>query len=260
MAAELRVLVTGSADGIGRETAQTLIRSGHRVVVHARNGERAGDARAAIPGAAAVLVGDLASLDGTRALAEAARRHAPYDAVVHNAGVGGSRRRAVTVDGLELIFQVNVLAPYLLTALMDRPARLVYLSSGLEAQGAVDLDDLQHQRGPWNGEQAYADSKLCDVLLAFAVARRWPAVSANAVDPGWIRTRMGGSGAPGTLPQGAETPVWLATSDDPEATVSGRYFRRRRELRANPLAYDEALQEDLLRRCAALSGVTFPAS
>ena len=153
-----------------------------------------------------------------------------------------------------------MLAPYVLTALMDRPARLVYLSSGLEAQGAVDLDDLQHERGPWNGEQAYADSKLCDVLLAFAVARRWPEVRANAVDPGWIRTRMGGSGAPDTLPQGAETPVWLATSDEPAAAVSGRYFRRRRELRANPAAYDEALQEGLLRRCAALSGVTFPAS
>ena len=257
MVAELRILVTGSTDGIGRETAQALVRSGHRVVVHARTGERANDARAAIPGAA-VLVGDLASLDETRALAEAARRQGPYDAVIHNAGVGGSRRRQITVDGLERIFQVNVLAPYVLTALMDRPSRLVYLTSGLEAQGRVDLDDLQHERGRWDGEQAYSDSKLCDVLLAFAVARRWPDVHSNAVDPGWIRTRMGGAAAPGTLSQGADTPVWLATSDEPAAAVSGRYFGRRSERQANPASGDEALQERLLERCAALSGVSLP--
>lgn len=251
------VLVTGSADGIGREIARTLIRTGHRVVVHARNAARAADVRAAIPDAAEVVVGDLASLEETRALAGAARSHGPYDAVIHNAGVGGGApRREVTADGIERIFQVNVLAPYLLTALMERPARLVYLTSGLEAGGVVDLEDLQHERGPWDGMQVYSDSKLCDVLLAFALARRWPDVRANAVDPGWIRTRMGGAGATDSLPLGAETPVWLASSTDPEASVSGRYFKRRRELRANPVAYDEGLQEGLLARCAALTGVT----
>jgi NAD(P)-dependent dehydrogenase (short-subunit alcohol dehydrogenase family) len=251
------VLVTGSADGIGRETARTLIRMGHRVVVHARSSERAADVRNAIPDAAAVVVGDLASLEETRALAAAARSHGPYDAVIHNAGVGGGvPRRELSADGLERIFQVNVLAPYVLTALMERPARLVYLTSGLEANGVVDLGDLQHERRLWDGMQAYSDSKLCDVLLAFAVARRWPEVRSNTVDPGWIRTRMGGPGATDPLPRGAETPVWLASSDDPAAAVSGRYFKRRRELRANPVAYDEALQEGLLERCAALTGVT----
>src|ERR1039458_8429806 len=142
------VLVTGSADGIGRETARTLIRMGHRVVVHARSGERAADVRKAIPDAAVVVVGELTSLDGTRGLAGEAGLHGPYDAVIHNAGVGGGvPRRELSADGLERIFQVNVLAPYLLTALMERPARLVYLTSGLEANGAVDLDDLQHERG-----------------------------------------------------------------------------------------------------------------
>jgi len=252
------ILVTGSTDGIGRETARTLAGMGHRVVAHARDEPRAADARAAVPGAAAIVVGDLASLDETRALAVAADREGPYDTVIHNAGVGGAARRQTTADGLERIFQVNVLAPYLLTALMARPARLVYLTSGLEAHGRVDLADLQHARGIWDAEQAYSDSKLCDLLLAFAVARRWPEVLSNAVDPGWIRTRMGGPGAPDPLPLGAETPVWLAVSDDPEAMVSGCYFKRRSQLRANPAAYDDDLRAALLARCADLTGVALP--
>ncbi|MGM1058619.1 SDR family NAD(P)-dependent oxidoreductase [Saccharothrix sp. Mg75] len=248
------VFVTGSSDGIGQETAATLVALGHRVVLHARNDERAEQAMAAVPGADGVLVGDLASLAGTRALATAAA--APFDVVVHNAGLGGGLpSRVVTEDGLELLFQVNVLAPYLLTALMPRPGRLVYLTSGLEAQGVADLTDLQHERGPWDGMQAYSDSKLLDVVLAFAVARRWPDVPSNAVDPGWIKTKLGGPGATDELPRGAETQVWLATTDAP---VTGRYLKWREELRANPAAYDEAVQDGLLAACAELTGVTLP--
>lgn len=252
------IFVTGSADGIGRETASTLVRMGHRVVLHARDSARAQEARAAVPGAADVAVGDLESLAQTRALAAAAQRAGPFDAVIHNAGVGSTSRRETTADGVERIFQINVLAPYVLTALMERPARLVYLTSGLEFQGVVDLGDLQRSRRPWDGEMAYSDSKLCDILLAFAVARRWPHVCVNAVDPGWIRTRLGGPKATDALPLGAETQVWLATSDDAAAAVSGRYLKRRQELRANPAAYDEALQDGLLDSCAALSGVSIP--
>ncbi|QQQ78787.1 SDR family NAD(P)-dependent oxidoreductase [Saccharothrix sp. 6-C] len=247
------VWVTGSADGIGRETAATLVAQGHRVVLHARDEARAGQALAAVPGAAGVLVGDLASLARTRELAAAAE---PFDVVVHNAGLGGGLpERTVTEDGLELLFQVNVLAPYLLTALMPRPRRLVYLTSGLEAQGVADLDDLQHERGPWDGMQAYSDSKLLDVALAFAVARRWPDVLSNAVDPGWIRTKLGGPNATDDLPTGADAQVWLATSDEPAATVTGRYFKWREDLRANPAAYDVEVQDRLLDACAEITGV-----
>ncbi|MFE9750263.1 SDR family NAD(P)-dependent oxidoreductase [Saccharothrix saharensis] len=250
------VLVTGSADGIGRETAATLVGQGHRVVLHARDDRRAADALAAVPGAAGVLIGDLASLAGTREMAAAA---GAFDVVVHNAGLGGGlAERTVTEDGLELLFQVNVLAPYLLTALMPRPRRLVYLTSGLEAQGVADLDDLQHERGPWDGMQAYSDSKLLDVVLAFAVARRWPDVLSNAVDPGWIKTKLGGPDATDELPKGADTQVWLATSDEPAATVTGRYFKWREDLRANPAAYDVDVQERLLDACAELTGVKLP--
>jgi NAD(P)-dependent dehydrogenase (short-subunit alcohol dehydrogenase family) len=253
------VFVTGSADGIGRETAEELVRDGHRVVVHARSPERAAHLAAAVPQAGAVLVGDLSSLASTKDLAAATLEHGPYDAVVHNAGVGGGQpRKQVTDDGLELVFQVNVLAPYVLTALMERPARLVYLTSGLHEQGDVHLDDLQFTSRRWHGMQAYSDSKLYDVLLAFAVARLWPEARSNAVDPGWVKTRMGGPGAPDPVAQGAATPVWLATSDEPPALVSGRYFRRRRELKPHAAAHDQALQDGLLRACAKLSGIDFP--
>ena len=254
-----KVLVIGSSDGIGRHTAATLADAGHDVVLHARNARRADEALAAVLAAAAVVQGDLSSLAETKDLALQAADHGPFDVMIHNAGVGGGQSApVVTEDGLERIFQVNVLAPYVLTGLLPGPARLVYLTSGLESDGRVQLDDLQWTSRTWDGMQAYSDSKLLDVLLTFAVARRWPDVRSNAVDPGWIRTRMGGPAATDELPEGGDTQVWLATSDDAEATVTGTYFKRRRPLRANPQAYDESLQEELLAVCAELSGVKLP--
>jgi len=253
------IWVTGSSAGIGQKTASVLVNSGHRVVLHARSRERATDAQKGVPGAVAVVVGDLSSLDETRALAQGAQAHGPFDAVVHNAGIGGADgKRAVTGDGLDPIFQVNVLAPYVLTSLMPPPGRLVYLSSGLHYQGAFDPGELEPQRRLGDGMKAYCGSKFCDVLVAFAVARLWPSTLSNAVDPGWIRTRMGGRGAPSPVSQGAETPVWLATSDEPRALVSGRYFKDRQALSANPAAYDHGLQDALLQRLAALSGARLP--
>jgi NAD(P)-dependent dehydrogenase (short-subunit alcohol dehydrogenase family) len=254
------ILITGSSDGIGRHTAQILAADGHRVTLHARTERRAEDARKAVPRAHDVIVGDLASLAQTRELATQAIETGPFDVVIHNAGIGGGQPAPeITEDGLERIFQVNTLAPYLLTALMPTPARLIYLTSGLEANGRARLDDPHWQTRQWNGMQAYSDSKLYDVMLAFAVARRWPGVLSNAVDPGWIRTRLGGPDATDDLPAGAETQVWLAASDDPAATVTGHYFKHRTALTANPQAYDEGLQTQLLDLCADLTGVKLPA-
>lgn len=254
-----RVFVTGSSDGIGRRTAADLIAAGHDVVLHGRTSQRAEEAVLALPGAKAAVVGDLASFESTRAMAEQVNALGPFDAVIHNAGIGGGlEQRETSEDGLELILHVNALAPYLLTALMPLPARLVYLTSGLEADGLADLDDLQWERKPWNGMQAYSDSKLWDVVLAFAVARRYPDVLSNAVDPGWIRTKLGGPNATDDLPEGADTQVWLATSDDAQARVSGRYFKRREVLVNNPAADDVALQEAFLAECARLTGVSLP--
>jgi len=252
------VFVTGSSDGIGRETARQLVKAGHRVVLHARDDARAEDAAAAVPGAAGVAIGDLSLVAGIRDAASSASRLGPYDAVVHNAGVGSAPARHQTADGYERIFAVNVLAPYLMTALMLLPPRLVYLSSGLQSAGRVNLDDLQWARRPWNGMQAYCDSKLYDVLLAFAFARRYPRLRSNAVDPGWIKTKVGGRGATHELPVGADTQVWLATSEEPDALVTGRFFKWRKDLRANQEAYHTELQEALLAACAALTDTTLP--
>jgi len=252
------IFVTGSSDGIGLETARQLVAGGHRVVLHARDEARAKDAAAAEPGAAGVAVGDLSVVAGMRQAAESAGELGPYDAIVHNAGVGGAAERHRTADGYERIFAVNVLGPYVLTALMPVPSRLIYLTSGLESVGRVNLDDLQWERRAWNGMQAYSDSKLYDVLLAFAVARRYPQVRSNAVDPGWIKTKLGGGGATDELPIGARTQVWLAASDDSDAAVSGRYFKWQQELRANPEAYDVQLPEALLAACATLTDVALP--
>ncbi len=254
-----RVLITGSTDGLGLAAARQLAEDGHEVTLHARSDARAEDARAALPAAKAVVVGDLSSIAGTRAVAEQAGAAGRYDVVVHNAGIGSREPgRVATADGLERLFAVNVLAPYLLTALLPRPDRLVYLSSGMHTYGTGDLSDLQWERRSWDGAQAYSETKLFDVALAFAAARRWPDVLSNAVDPGWIATKMGGAGAPGSLAEGIATQVWLATSGDSGARVSGRYFYQQRVQPANPLAVDEQLQEALLAECARLTGTAWP--
>jgi NAD(P)-dependent dehydrogenase (short-subunit alcohol dehydrogenase family) len=253
------VFITGSADGLGQMAARRLVDEGHEVVLHARSPQRAREAADAVPGAAGVLAGDLSSIAETRGLAEAANERGRFDAVIHNAGIGYREpRRVETVDGLSHLFAINVLAPYLLTSLMTRPARLVYLSSGMHGGGSPAVDDLQWHKRRWSGAQAYSDSKLLDLVLAMAVARRWRDVLANAVEPGWVPTKMGGAGAPDDLERGDETQAWLAVSDDAEARVSGRYFYHLAERGYSPAADDPAVQEALLDACAQLTGVAFP--
>src|ERR1700761_4574810 len=255
----MRVLITGSADGLGQLSARQLIADGHEVVLHARNEERGRDALAGAPGAAGVVVGDLASIAQTRRLAEEANAGGRFDGVIHNAGVYALPRRVQTEDGLSLVFAVNVLAPYLLTALMTRPDRLVYLTSGLHRSGDPDLSDLQWRGRRWSGMQAYSDSKLFDVVLAFAVARRWPEVLSNAVEPGWVPTKMGGPGAPDDLSLGHVTQAWLAASDDPAATVSGQYFYHQRPREVPPAAHSHQFQDELTAALADITGVNLPA-
>ena len=248
-----RVLVTGSSTGLGLLAARRLLEAGHDVTVHARDADRAATLRRELPGPP-VVTGDLSSLAATRDVAEQVGALGRHDAVIHNAGVYRVPQRVETVDGLSLTFAVNVLAPYLLTALLEPADRLVYLTSGMLSGGDASLDDAQWTRRRWNWMQAYSDSKLFDTMLAFAVARLRPGVRSNAVNPGWVPTRMGGAGAPDDLELGAGTQVWLAAGDDPATDVTGRYFHHRRSSPVPAVAEREPAQDALLAYCADLTG------
>ncbi|MFM0071516.1 SDR family NAD(P)-dependent oxidoreductase [Paraburkholderia sediminicola] len=254
-----RVFITGSADGLGQMAARLLVDAGHQVVVHARNAARAEEALKAVPEAETALAGDLSSIAATVALAEQVNTLGRFDVVIHNAAVGYQEpHRIATVDGLPHVFAVNTLAPYILTALITKPKRLVYLSSGLHRSGDASLDDLAWDRRPWQGAAAYSDSKLHDALLAFAMARRWPAVLSNALEPGWVATKMGGAGAPDDLQAAPKTQVWLAVSDEPLATVSGAYFYHKKPREAHPAVHKVAVQERLIEACEGFSGIRLP--
>lgn len=254
-----RVFITGSSDGIGQLAAKLLVKEGHQVVLHARNNKRAKEAMDAVPGAENVLMGDLSSIDETKKMASDVNALGHFDAVIHNAAVGSSEgRRIETADGLPHVFAVNSLAPYILTCLIHPPQRLIYTGSGLHRSGDSSLKDITWTGRRWNGYTAYSDSKLHDVILAFAVARKWPHVFSNAVDPGWVATKMGGKGAPDSLADAPKTQVWLATSDDPKALVTGNYFFHQHASRHHHDAKNEELQERFLGICEELSGVAFP--
>jgi NAD(P)-dependent dehydrogenase (short-subunit alcohol dehydrogenase family) len=255
-----RVFITGSSDGLGRMAGQLLVEQGHSAVLHARNEQRGREALAAVPGAETVVIGDLSRIAQTRSVAEQVNALGAFDAVIHNAGVGYQRpQRVLTEDRLPMEFAVNTLAPYILTALIRRPKRLVYLSSGLHQDGDASLKDLAWSERVWQGQQAYSDTKLHDALLAFAIARHWPDVFSNALEPGWVATKMGGAGARDDLDAGHRTQVWLAASDDAEAKVMGEYFFHMRLRKPKPATRDTELQDKLLAACKGFSGVDLPA-
>ncbi len=250
-----RVLITGSTEGLGRAAARVLLAEGHDVVLHARTPERAASVADLAGRAAGVVIADLASAAETARLAGQVNGIGRMDAVIHNAGVYLEPSRGTTAEGHAKTLAVNTLAPYMLTALIDRPGRLVYLSSGMHQGGAGSLRDVDWTERRWNAARAYSESKLHVVALALAVARAWPGTFSNAVDPGWVPTRMGGPGATDDLELGYLTQTWLAVSNDPAATVSGGYwYHRHRQTPANQ-AGDPAFQDELIDRLTALTGV-----
>src|SRR3954447_17658602 len=236
------VLITGSADGLGRAAAETLLGDGHQVIVHTRSAGRLAAVEPLISRGASAVVGDLAALDETRPLADQVNRLGPLDAVIHNAGVMSGPH----------ILPVNVVAPYLLTVLIERPQRLIYLSSDMHEGGRASLDDPD-----WSGRRptaSYSDSKLFLTAFAMAMARLWPGVHSNAVDPGWVPTKMGGPGAPDDLRLGHLTQEWLATSDAPEARTSGGYWYHQRRRTPHSAALDPRFHDELLAALACFTG------
>lgn len=237
------IFITGSADGLGQLTANALIGQGHEVVLHARNAKRRDDALLKNPKAKAILIGDLSNPEETKNLAMEANQLGPFDAVIHNAGV-------YQVSSKEIL-AVNVLAPYILTCLIQKPKRLIYLSSGMHMHGRPEPHNLKSHMN----RISYSDSKLYVMMLCMAVSRKWKDVYANAVNPGWVPTKMGGRSAPDDLQKGYETQVWLAVSDEVTAKVSGHYFFHQQQRHHHPAADDPIRQDQLLNVCAEMTGI-----
>jgi NAD(P)-dependent dehydrogenase (short-subunit alcohol dehydrogenase family) len=216
--------------------------AGHDVVVHARTPQRASALEALVDRGADLVIGDFADRDAVRRVAAELNDAKPLDAVIHNVGVWSG----------PAVMPVNIIAPYLLTALLEAPRRLVYLSSSSHYGGRPTVD-----RVDWRGRRAgsYDDSKLFVTTLAAAVARLRPQVLSNAVDPGWVPTRMGGPGAPDSLELGHRTQEWLVSSDDPEALTSGGYWYHHERREPHRAVHDEAFQGRLLRALAEETGV-----
>jgi NAD(P)-dependent dehydrogenase (short-subunit alcohol dehydrogenase family) len=235
-----KVFITGSADGLGQLAAKELINQGHNVVLHARNAARGKQALNNVPGAKDVLIADLSNIEETKTLAAKVNDIGKFDAVIHNAGIYQASAK--------LIFSVNTIAPYILTCLIHKPKRLIYLSSGMHFQGDTNMEKRSF---------TYSDSKLHVLILSMVVARKWTDVYSNSVDPGWVPTKMGGRGAPDNLTKGYQTQVWLAVSDDTEAKVSGRYFHHKEQKHYLRAASDVNVQEKFIDMCEQITGVTY---
>lgn len=241
------ILVTGSTTGVGLATVEGLVAAGHDVVLHARTPERAAGL-AITDRVRAVVHGDLGDRDETLRLAEEVEALGRFDAVIHNAGV---------TTGPD-VFAVNLVAPYLLTARTTPPGRWIALSSSMHRSGSTDLErldlgDSSRTRG------AYETSKLCVTALAMALADARTDTPAHAVDPGWVPTRMGGSGASDSLAEAPRTQEWLATADLADITPpTGGYWYHREPDRPHPAALDPAFQARLLNRLEEHTGVALP--
>jgi len=276
------MLVTGASSGIGEATAGVLASQGHHVVMVSRTDERGNRARQKIhhahPDASTdLLIADLTTTTAIRRLAEEFNaKYDRLDVLINNAAVMTSTRR-VTPEGFETQFFVNHLAYFLLTGLLldtmlrSQPSRIVSVASTAHSRGVIDFNDLQMEHH-YRGYEAYANTKLMNIMFTYELARRLEGrgVTANCLHPGVIRTGLmrGVSPVLHTLWQslgkffkqpseGAETPVYLATSPE-VATVTGKYFRHCRELGSSRESYDRDLQRRLWEESERLSGFTYP--
>lgn len=239
-----QVFITGSADGLGLAAAETLLSEGHQVVIHARSKQRLQTVKDLLDRGAKAVIGDLSDLEQTKKVAGQVNQIGRMDAVIHNAGVYSGNS----------VMPVNVVAPFVLTALIQRPGRLIFLSSGMHQGGHARLAGIDFTGKTQSG--SYSDSKLFVTALASAIARLWKNVVSSSVNPGWVPTKMGGSGAPDDLRLGHLTQEWLATSQDPEALVSGGYWFHQKRQKPHPGSQDESFQNELISELERVSGVS----
>lgn len=235
-----KILITGSSSGLGAMAARELIGRGREVTLHARDDKKKAVALAANPQAHHVIIGDLAKPEEVLSLAQQANEISTFDVIIHNAGV-------YTGDS-QVTAQVNLLAPYVLTALLKKSKRIIYVSSSMHRGARLDIENLDKKLD-------YSGSKLALLLLVAYISRIWPDVHTNALDPGWVPTRMGGKGAPDDLVAGYMTQVWLSESNDEQALQSGNYYYHQKLSRMDDRAQDQGLQEALIAKLADLTGV-----
>lgn len=240
-----KIFITGSTDGLGLLAAKDLIKMGHDVYLHARNEERKAEVLKALSTAKDVFVADFTDVQQIIQLATTVNQAGKFDAIIHNAGVYSAAGKA--------IFTVNVLAPYILSCLIEKPQRLIYVSSDMYLGGQAKLETLKNNLN----NITYSDSKLYLLMLCKAFASRWPSIYANALHPGWVPTKMGGKGAPDNLQKGYETQVWLASSDQKEALVTGKYFFHKKQSRYHQDADHLIFHEQLIALCAEMTEVNF---
>ncbi|KAI1367620.1 short chain dehydrogenase [Xylaria arbuscula] len=260
-----RIFITGSSDGLGLRAAKQLVSKGHTVYLHARNPQRASDARNACPGAADVLLGDLTSIEETKALAASLLKLEPMDCIFHNAGLYLGPYRA-QAEGYPAVFAVNVIAPYLLTCLAPLPRRLVYASSDSHWGGSAGLEDFgwqeRHKAGRFSQGSLYADTKLYNTMFGFAFARRFASkgVVAHSVDPGWVPTKMGGAGAPGNINESERLYVMLAEGTGEAEGKNACFWENGKKgpAQVKQDAYDEKAQDALLKKLEGITGVKVP--
>lgn len=237
-----KIFITGSTDGLGLLTAKSLLNDGHEVIVHGRNQQRINDIKHLLDKGAKPVVGDLANIDEHISIAEQVNQYGRMDAVIHNAGI---------LSGNDVL-TVNVIAPYVLTALITRPSRLIYLSSSMHFGGKPILENID-----WNGAtHNYSDSKLFVTTLANAIAKRWHDTACYSVDPGWVPTKMGGKHASDDLVKGYQTQEWLAVSSEIETIKSGTYWHHKQPLKPHTSSLDSDFQEALLTELKIITGIS----
>ena len=237
----LKIFITGSSDGIGLEAAKELLKAGHEVLFHARNHTRAKELERKLTKPCKILVADLSDIEQTKQLAQDLNALGVFDVIIHNAGVYQSSKQE--------IFRVNVLAPYLLTALIQKPKKLLYIGSNMHPQGDFSKESLSLESGV-----DYATSKLQVLMLSLAVARVYTDTFVSTIDPGWVRTKMANYNAPVSIEDGAKTQVCLAT--DTDLYYRGKYFLNLKESSYAAKADDIQMQAILLQKCQEITGVS----
>ena len=244
----LKIFITGSSDGLGSRVGKALVNKGHRVTLHGRNAQRAADAEKACPGADGVLICDLSSTEAAKNLAKELNEKGPWDCIIHNAGVMRIAASSKGPEGLPTLFATNTLAPYILASLVKPPKKLIFLSSQMHQSGDGSLKNLQ--------SCGYSDSKLHNTALAFYFAKKFPNCEVNSLDPGWVQTKMGGSGASDDIDAAVDSYVFLAEGCG--KTGEHWYHSKLRSWKKD--AGDEEMQEKLVKELESISGVSPPSS